>query len=222
MDDIPRVKEIMTRETVSVRPETFLTDAAEVMAKGNLSGLPVVDGAGKLLGILTEYDLLTKGAQIHLPTFVKLLSEFPIHRHDTSIVRDDLKKIFSLTVRDVMNDEPLVLEENATIEEAVLAFANHHRVNPIPIVDSSNMLVGVVSRYDIIKFYSPFPSRGVAMTATKRNLDKKIDTFLNAFEKKYILVSKLRSNYWIAVSFLFAIVGFFVALALLARIVIEY
>ena len=55
------VKDIMTREVVSVKPETPLQEAAEVLAYHGFDGVPVVDEANKPVGILTEYDLLSKG-----------------------------------------------------------------------------------------------------------------------------------------------------------------
>jgi CBS domain-containing protein len=222
VDTQPTVQNIMTTSLVTVAADTPLTEAAEKLSRGSFSGLPVTSPDGKLLGIFTEYDLLTKGATIHLPTFIKLLKEFPINKKDKSIVSDELKKILSLTVKDVMNDDPFTLHETASLEEVALAFAEHHRVNPIPIVDSAYHLVGVVSRYDIIKFYSPFSGSSALFVKNERNLDKKMNAFLNAFEKRFILVSQFRSRYWFFISFLFVVVGFALALFLLGRIVVNY
>lgn len=221
MNNSPTIKDIMTSKVVTVEIETPLTEAAEKLAEHSYSGLPVLAKDGKLLGIFTEYDLLTKGATIHLPTFIKLLKEFPIHKKDKTIVSDDLKKILSLTVKDVMNDDPLTLHETASLEEVALAFAEHHRVNPIPVVDSAFRLVGIVSRYDIIKFYSPFSQGAASELRNERNLDKKMNAFLGAFEKRFILVSQFRSKYWLFISFLFIIVGFALAIFLLGRVVVN-
>jgi CBS domain-containing protein len=221
-DSSPSVLDIMTKSVVSVSPDTLVIEAAELLEKHNFSGIPVIDNNKKVLGIITEYDLLTKGAAIHLPTFIKLLKEFKIHKNDRSLIRDDLKHIVTLTVRDVMNDDPLTLSENASLEEVVLSFAEHHRVNPIPVVDSANRLVGIVSRFDVIKFYSPFRASAIQTIRHERNLDKKMNAFLNAFERKFIFVSRFRTKYWLLFSMLFAIVGFFLALFLVGRIIINY
>lgn len=221
MDTLPSVADIMTRNVVVVLPNTLVVEAAELFSRHNINGLPVIDANRKLIGILTEYDLLTKGAAIHLPTFIKLLKEFKVHKNDQSLIREDLKKIVTITVKDVMNDDPFSLSERATLEEVVLAFAEHHRVNPIPIVDSSGRLVGIVSRFDVIKFYSPFRTSALPSLQQERNLDKKMNTFLNAFEKRFILVSTFRSKYWLFFSLLFVVVGFFLAFFLITRIFVN-
>ncbi len=61
-----------------------------------------------------------------------------------------MRSIMSLTVKDVMNGDPLTLPDDATYHEVVAAFRDHHRVNPIPAVNESRNVVGIVSRYDIL------------------------------------------------------------------------
>lgn len=141
----------MTREVVSVRPETSVLEAHDAIAKHNFDGVPVVDAENKLVGILTEYDLLVKGSSLHLPTFQKILGELQVYRRDRSRFRAEVEELTKLTVRDVMNTEPLTLPETATFEEVVAAFREHHRVNPIPVIDSDRRVVGVVSRYDVLR-----------------------------------------------------------------------
>lgn len=119
----------MTKEVISASPSTPLMEAGKIMARHKFNGLPIVDSENKLLGIVTEYDIISK-------------SFLPIDR------RGDLNVI---TVREVMNHDPLVLEENASFDEVVTAFRDHHSVNPIPVVDKERHVKGVVSRLDILK-----------------------------------------------------------------------
>ena len=63
----------------------------------------------------------------------------------------EIAELTALTVRDVMNDHPLTIEPDASFEEAVGLFRDHHRVNPIPVVDTENRVVGVISRFDVLK-----------------------------------------------------------------------
>ncbi len=145
------VKDIMTRKVVSVAPETSLVEAANILAEHSFDGVPVVDSKNKLVGIITEYDLIEKSSDIHLPTFQKILQNLKVLRSDRSEFEKEVKKVSSLTVEDVMNPEPLTLSDTASFEEVVRAFKEHHRVNPIPIVDKSEKVVGVVSRFDVLK-----------------------------------------------------------------------
>ena len=151
MDLNPTIQSIMTRKVVSVKPDTPLQEAAELLARHGFDGMPVVDEENKLVGILTEYDLISKGSAIHLPTFQKVIENLGIYHKDKSRFKKDFAELSSLQVKDVMNKEPLILSEDATYEEAVAAFRDHHRVNPIPIIDKDRGVVGVISRFDILK-----------------------------------------------------------------------
>lgn len=145
------VKDVMTREAISVQPDTPLQEAAEVLAHHGFDGVPVVDEGNKLVGILTEYDLINKGSSIHLPTFQKIIQNLGVYSKDRSQFNKDFAVLAALKVKDVMNNDPLTLSEDATYKEAVSAFRDHHRVNPIPVIDQDRKVVGVVSRFDILK-----------------------------------------------------------------------
>ena len=145
------VKDIMTFEVVSVRPEIPLQEAADILARRGFDGVPVVDEENKLVGILTEYDLISKGSAVHLPTFQKIIQNLGVYAKDKDRFNKDFETLSSLKVKDVMNSDPLTLSEDTTYEEAVTAFRDHHRVNPIPIIDKNREVVGVVSRFDVLK-----------------------------------------------------------------------
>lgn len=144
-------RDIMSREVVSVKPETPLFEAASVIAKHNFDGVPVIDEKGKLVGILTEYDLISKGSMVHLPTLQVVLQNLTAFRKDRSQFEKEVKEVASMKVRDVMNADPLTLPDTATFEDVETAFREHHRVNPIPVIDGERRVVGVVSRFDILK-----------------------------------------------------------------------
>jgi len=150
---MPTVQDVMSRQVVAVKPEMPVVEAHEVIAKHNFDGVPVVDSEDRLVGILTEYDLLVKGSSLHLPTFQKILSELPVYRKDRSRFRKEVAELEKLTVRDVMNTDPLTLPHDAPFAEVVAAFRDHHRVNPIPVIDHERKVVGVVSRYDVLKLF---------------------------------------------------------------------
>lgn len=213
-----KIEDFMTKKVSSVSPSTPLGTAAQLLSSKRLSGLPVLDKDKKVVGIITEYDLVTKN-QLHLPTFMKLLNEFDLYKNDKSLIKDDLKKILSLTVADVMNKQPLTLRIDATLDEASKIFSEHHSVNPIPIVDNENRLVGVFSRYDLIRLYGSGQSAPPDNTESESDLDHRMDKFLTSFEKDFILVTKARTKYWLFISILFAIIGFIIAFALIVKIV---
>lgn len=147
------LKDIMTTNVVSVRPDTSIIEVAKLLAQHNFNGMPVVDDNNRLLGIITEYDIISKETVVHLPTFQLLVQQLPVFNKDRAHFDKTTKDLMAITVKDLMNREPLALPDTATLEEAVKAFSEHHRVNPIPVINAENTVVGVVSRYDIIKLW---------------------------------------------------------------------
>lgn len=140
----------MTREVISVRPETPIIEAYKLISDHYFHGVPVVDGENRLVGILTEYDLIAKGSSIHLPTFQKFITELNIEKNHGGLP-PDVEALEKLKVKDVMNSEPLTLPDTASLEDAVVAFCSHHRVNPVPVIDKDKKVIGVVSRFDILR-----------------------------------------------------------------------
>ncbi|MBI2609936.1 CBS domain-containing protein [Candidatus Giovannonibacteria bacterium] len=145
------LKDIMTKKVVAVSPETSLIEAARILSEKKFSGMPVIDKKNKLVGILTEYDLISKEDLLHLPTFQKILENLAVYRKNRHEISAEIKQVSRLKVKDVMNDDPLTLQENATLESTVRTFKDHHRVNPIPVLDQNKKVVGVISRFDLIK-----------------------------------------------------------------------
>ena len=145
------VKNIMTKKVVSVRPDMSITEANEIISKRKFNGVPVVDNDNKLVGLLTEYDLLEKGSFVHLPTFQKVLSGIKLYKDRNSELQKEIAELNKISVKDVMNRNPIVFRESDKVQKAIKTFQNHHRVNPIPVVNHEREVVGVVSRYDVLK-----------------------------------------------------------------------
>ncbi len=145
------VKDIMTAGPITVHADTSLIDVAKVLTDHKFNGLPVVDAGGVLIGIVTEYNLISNQSGIHLPTLQSVLGQLPVFSKDKNEFSEEVAAVTKLTAKDVMNTDPLTLPSTATYDEVVRAFQDHHGVNPIPVIDSTRKLVGVVSRYDVLK-----------------------------------------------------------------------
>ncbi|MDP3901756.1 MAG: CBS domain-containing protein [bacterium] len=142
------VKDFMTTNILTVRPDTLLLDAAKIIIDHSFNGLPVVDESNKPVGILTQYDLVGKGSVLHLPTLQYIAKN--LQPGEQNKFQAETEKISDLTVEKVMRKEYLTLSENDSMEKAVELFAAHH-VNPMPVINDDGELVGLVSRFDLIK-----------------------------------------------------------------------
>jgi len=117
-----------------------------------------------------------------------------------------------------MNTDPLTISQDAPIEMLSKVFAEHHRVNPIPVIDDAKHLVGIVSRFDLVRFFADETTGKIVEVDHDQISDQKVENFVNNFEKRFVLVSKTRTRFWLLISLSFALVGFIVAFAIILRI----
>jgi len=137
-----RAHQIMTRAVVTVTPDSTILEAADIMLKHHVSGLPVVDAAGKLVGIVSEGDFIRRseiGTQRKRSRWLKFL----MGTDATQYVREHGRK-----VSEVMTRDPLTIAEEATLEEIVNAM-EANGVKRLPVMRDGE-LVGIVSRANLL------------------------------------------------------------------------
>ena len=142
-----KVKDIMTKKVVSVGPETKVKDIANLLIKHDITGVPVIKDK-KVIGIVTEADLIMQEGKIRIPDFIQFL-EARIYLKDGKKFEAELKKIFGITAKEVMTSKVIVITSEASIADLVQLITDHH-INPVPVV-KDDRLVGIVSRADIVK-----------------------------------------------------------------------
>jgi CBS domain-containing protein len=147
MDDQMTVSTIMTTNVVTVSSETSIPDVARVMVEHGISGVPVID-AGRLVGIVTDSDVVSREIDVDAPayaTFLDAIFVLPWDRSD-----DELKRVMATTAAGIMSSPVRTIEASASISAlADLMFKQH--VNPVPVVDATGAVVGIVSRTDVIR-----------------------------------------------------------------------
>ena len=137
--------EIMTRSVITIHPDASIADAVQLMLGQRISGLPVVDADGTLVGVLTEGDLLRRfetGTEKHRPRWLEFL-------RGPGQLAEDYVRTHGRKVREVMTDDVATAGEDATLESLVNTMESR-RVRRVPIV-TAGKLVGVVSRADLLK-----------------------------------------------------------------------
>lgn len=142
-----KVSQVMTRDVMTVSAQTAVLEIARLLVAHHIAGVPVVD-AGKVVGVVTEYDLIVRNAHLHLPTFFGFLDTFvPVRgQHE---FEEELRRALGTYARDVMSDHLYTIRSDADLEDAATMMVDH-RVNPLPVVDDGT-LVGVISRSDIVR-----------------------------------------------------------------------
>jgi CBS domain-containing protein len=134
-----KVEAIMTREVASVTPETPLKVVATTLLGFGISGVPVCDEAGNVVGVVSESDVLFKelGPEPHgRGLFERLAREGKEHAR---------------TAGEAMTSPALVIESKSAVWEAARKMLDHH-VNRLPVVDDGR-LVGIVTRSDLVRAF---------------------------------------------------------------------
>lgn len=138
------VTEVMTSEIITLDPDLKVSQAWELMLEHIVKAMPVVDAEGKVLGMLTDEDLIRRaGAKEHLSVASKL---------DQAILNEELAILKSspLLVRDVMTVPPISLKDSDSLGAAA-ALMSRHAIKRLPVVDQDQKIVGVISRVDVLK-----------------------------------------------------------------------
>jgi CBS domain-containing protein len=143
-----KVSQVMTREVLTLTPQTPVSEIARLLVEHNIGGAPVVAANGQVLGVVTEYDLIVRNAHLHLPTFFGFLDAFvPVRgQHE---FEEELRRALGTYARDVMSEHLYTIQSDADLEDAATIMVDH-RVNPLPVVDRGK-LVGIVSRSDLVR-----------------------------------------------------------------------
>src|SRR5262245_7020678 len=140
-----RAHQIMTPSVITVAPDCTIHEAANTMLRHHVSGLPVVDAAGKLVGIVSEGDFIRRseiGTQRKRSRWLKFL--FGVGEAATDYVQEYGRK-----VSDVMTRDPLTIAEDTTLEEIVTSMETNG-VKRLPVL-RGDKLVGIVSRANLLQ-----------------------------------------------------------------------
>lgn len=141
------VRDVMTRPVRTVGTETPLKDVARLLIDGGISGVPVVDGHGAVLGVVSEADFLVKeqGARaVHRRRFASLLGEDPR-------TQAQLGKLAARTAGEAMTAPAVTVAPARAIRDAAELMTSR-RINRLPVVEDGR-LVGIVTRADLVRAY---------------------------------------------------------------------
>jgi len=141
-------QDIMTTEVITVSPEMPVEELAALLWEKKISGAPVVDGAGNLLGVVTESDLIDQAKKLHIPTAITIL-EAVIFLERGRKVEEQVSKMAGSRVKDISASKPVSVKPNTPLDEIATIMAEK-QIHTLPVVDQGR-LVGVIGKADIIR-----------------------------------------------------------------------
>ncbi len=146
-----KVEEIMTKDVITVSPKTPIHEAAQLMIDHGVSGLPVVDDAGSVVGIVSEGDLILREKPRERAPWWRLFFG------DAEQLAREYQKAHGMTVGEVMTRSLIAVSPDFPIESAALIL-DQHRIRRVPVV-AEGQLLGILSRGDLIKALAKAPAR---------------------------------------------------------------
>jgi CBS domain-containing protein len=144
----PTVADVMERDVISVHPGTGVKELAEMMHERHVGGAPVIDDDGRLVGIVTDGDLIAEDADIHAPAQIDIFGAIvylgSFHKYE-----ERLRRAVGATVGEVMTTKVHTVHPDDSVRRAATLMRDH-KINRVPVIDDEGRLVGLVTRTDIV------------------------------------------------------------------------
>ncbi len=143
------VADVMTRDPITVRPETSITEVIQAIADRKISGLPVVDETGKLVGVISETDLMWQETGVTPPAYIMILDSV-IYLENPTRYQKDLHKALGQTAGEVMSRDPTTIIADKPISDAARVMHDRN-IRRLLVLDDAGHLIGILTRGDIVR-----------------------------------------------------------------------
>ena len=141
-------RDIMSSEVITVKLKTPISEVAKIFHDKSIGGAPVVDDEERLVGIITESDLIDQNKKLHIPTVVAIFDAV-IYLDSLKQFEKELQKMTGSKVRDVYSEDVTSVNPDTPVNEIASIMAEKH-FHTLPVVDGDK-IVGIVGKDDIVK-----------------------------------------------------------------------
>ena len=147
-----KVREAMTPDPITIHPEMEVIQVARTMIDNGVGGLPVVDDFGKLVGIVTESDLVVQDSEVEFPRFVTFLAGYVFVPGSLHKFEEKFTKAVADTARQIMTSDVITVDAGDSVED-VATMMTKKKLKRFPVVRDGK-LVGVITMADIVRLIS--------------------------------------------------------------------
>lgn len=151
----PTVRAVMRREVPLAAPDTSIAELARLMVEHRVPGVPVIEN-GELVGIVTEADLMQREANVESPTTFAFLDAI-IEVDAGAPFEEELRRVLATSAEQLMTSPVISIRDIATVSELATLMLQH-RINPVPVVDEHNQIVGLATRTGIVELIARLES----------------------------------------------------------------
>jgi CBS-domain-containing membrane protein len=141
-------RDIMTPEVITIGLEARIEDLAKLLAEHRISGVPVLDAAGRLVGVVTQSDLVQRSRDLELPPALNIL-DLHLFLETPSRFQKRLEKLLGDRVKDVMTPNPVTLAPDTPVNE-IARLMTAKGVHTLPVLEDGKV-VGIVGKLDLIR-----------------------------------------------------------------------
>lgn len=150
-----KVKDAMEKDVIKFHADDKISDVAQKLRDNKISGAPIVDEDLKVIGIVSEGDIM-RLLEVHSPRLNLILPspldviELPIRmKHELDEIAEDMNRAASVLIGEIMTKKVFTIKEEDDISDAA-QFMDTHSVNRLPVVDDEGKLIGIITRGDLI------------------------------------------------------------------------
>ena len=141
-------RDIMTREVITISPEASVEDLAKLLEESRIGGMPVMDAGGRIVGVVTQSDLVQRSRDLELPPALNIL-DLHLFLTTPSGFKKRLEKLLGDKVQDVMTADPITIAADISVKEIAGIMASK-KVHTLPVLEGGR-LVGIVGKLDLIR-----------------------------------------------------------------------
>ncbi len=149
----PVVRDFMTANPVTISPTDSLETVIKLLEQHRISGLPVVDEANHVVGIISEGDLLVRESPMQPPLHMTLMGSV-IYFESPKQFHQHMQKALGMFVQDVMSTKPIIAKPDFPLATAASMMLSK-KINRLPVVDDDQTLIGIITRHDLVQALKP-------------------------------------------------------------------
>ncbi|MBT5549848.1 MAG: CBS domain-containing protein [Nitrospina sp.] len=141
-------RDIMTQDVVTVNKDQPISDLSKLFIENHFNGVPVLDDSGKILGVVTQGDLIEQNKNLHIPTVIALFDAVLFLESEKKF-ESDVKKLTGSKIEDIYHSSLITVSPDADLSEITTLMAEND-VHTLPVLDGDK-LVGIIGKKDVIR-----------------------------------------------------------------------